>query len=155
MAAQEPARLVLLARGENALFEIDTEVGERLHGEPWNGTQDVAPTVQDKLLVIRRPEAERASLSGFLGDGGVHGEAGEPAIAPAPVGLGHEGDAGQGAEALDVVVEDRPAAGHAVVEDGELAAADGARSPGGPRRTGPERWRLPIGALPGRMTHGW
>ena len=41
--------------------------GERLHEELWNGTEDVAPTVQDKLLVIRRPEAEGASLSRFLG----------------------------------------------------------------------------------------
>ena len=67
VAAQEPARLVLLARGENALFEIDTEGGERLPEELWNGTEDVAPAVQDKLLVIRRPEAEGTSLSRLLG----------------------------------------------------------------------------------------
>ena len=76
VAAQELALLLLLDRGETALFEIDKAVGERLHGELWNGTEEVAPTAQDKLLVIRRPEAEGASLSRFLGDAGPRGRRG-------------------------------------------------------------------------------
>ena len=35
---------------------------ERLQEGLWNGTEDVAPAGQDKLLVIRRPQMEGASL---------------------------------------------------------------------------------------------
>ncbi len=40
-------------------------------------------------------------------------------------GLRRESEAEEGAQAREVVVEDGPAPGHALVEDGELAAADG------------------------------
>jgi CheY-like chemotaxis protein len=41
--------------------------GEKLHEELWNATEDVEPTAQDKLLVIRRPEAEAQGSARLLG----------------------------------------------------------------------------------------
>ena len=40
--------------------------GEKLTEDLWTGTEELEPTVQDKLLVIRRPEAEAASLERLL-----------------------------------------------------------------------------------------
>jgi FlaA1/EpsC-like NDP-sugar epimerase len=40
--------------------------GEKLAEELWTATEDLEPTVPDKLLVIRRPEAEGASLDRLL-----------------------------------------------------------------------------------------
>jgi flavin-dependent dehydrogenase len=40
--------------------------GEKLSEDLWSGSEDLEPTAQDKLLVIRRPEAEGASLGRLL-----------------------------------------------------------------------------------------
>jgi FlaA1/EpsC-like NDP-sugar epimerase len=45
--------------------------GEKLAEELWTGTEDLEPTVQDKLLVIRRPAAETASLERLAKAGDV------------------------------------------------------------------------------------
>jgi CheY-like chemotaxis protein len=74
----EPVRIADMARDLVRLsgLEIGVDIdivftglrpGERLTEELWSGTEDVEGTVQDKLLVIRQPEAEGASFSRFLG----------------------------------------------------------------------------------------
>jgi len=74
----EPARIAEMARDLVRLSGLepgrDTEIvytglrpGEKLAEELRTGTEDLETTTKDKLLVIRRPEAEAASLPRLLG----------------------------------------------------------------------------------------
>ena len=74
----EPARIAEMARDLVRLSGLepgrDIEIvytglrpGEKPKEELWTGTEGLEPTAQEKFLVIRRPEAEAASLSPFLG----------------------------------------------------------------------------------------
>ena len=73
----EPVRIAEMARDLVWLSGLepgrDIEIvytglrpGEKLAEELWTGTEDLDATAQDKLLVIRRPEAEAASLERLL-----------------------------------------------------------------------------------------
>ena len=74
----EPVRIAEMARDLVRLSGLepgrDIEVvdtglrpGEKPAEELWSCTEDLEATAQDKLLVIRRPEAEAASLPRLLG----------------------------------------------------------------------------------------
>jgi len=73
----EPVRITEMARDLVRLSGLepgrDIEIvytglrpGEKLTEELWSGTEDLEPTAQDKLLVIRRPEAEAASFERLM-----------------------------------------------------------------------------------------
>ena len=65
--ARDLVRLSGLEPGRDIeIVDTGLRPGEKLAEELWTGTEDLEPTVQDKLLGIRRPAAEAASLERLL-----------------------------------------------------------------------------------------
>ena len=76
-------------------------------------------------LDVFRFEGQTHSLSVSVKLGWINGNHRQPAVAAAPRRFGHEGDAGQVAQGLDVGVEIAPARLHPLLQHLELPAPAG------------------------------